>query len=139
MLGEVVGEASGKITNITVLENAGDRSRVEVSFQGQGKLAGIGITDIGSYWQEIRPGRILYGEGGPVWMTDDGELLSWKGFGVGRPTGPGYSASWAACGSVQTSSERFAHLAGVAILAEYEVDEQGNYHWTAWEWKGPGG
>jgi len=139
MLGEVVGEASGKITNIKVLENAGDRSKVEVSLQGQGKLAEVGITEIASYWQEMRPGRILYGEGGMVWTTDDGELLSWKGFGFGKPTGPGYSASWAGCGSIQTSSERFAHLAGVPVLAEYEVGEQGNYHWTAWEWKGPAG
>jgi hypothetical protein len=136
MLGEVIGEASGKITNVKVLEYAGDRSKIEVSYQGQGKLSGVGFTEIGSYWQEMRPGAVLYGEGGPVIMTDVGDVLSWKGFGVGKPTGPGFSVSFGACGAFQTSSERFMHLNRVATVAEYDVDEQGNYHWTLWEWKG---
>jgi len=135
MLGEVVLESSGKVTNVKVLEYAGDRSKVEVTVQGQGKLSGTGMTEIGSYWQEMRPGHILYGEGGPLWMTDDGEVVSLKGFAIGKPTGPGFSASYAVCGAIQPAAERFAHLNGVALVGEYDVDEQGNYHWTLWEWK----
>jgi hypothetical protein len=133
MLGNIVGEAHGKITGVKVLEFAGDHSKLEVNFQGDGKLADVGFRDIATYWQEMRPGGVIYGEGGIVIMTDDGELLSWKGFGVGKPTGPGFSASFAPCGSIQTSSERFAHLNGVSTIGEYEVDEAGNYHWTMWE------
>lgn len=136
MLGDVIGEASGRITGVRILEYAGDRSKVEVSFQGQGKLGAVGVTDLGTYTQETRPGGVLYGEGGPLLMTDEGEVLSWKGFGVGKPTGPGFSASFGCAGSIQTSSERLAHLNGVVSIGEYEVDAEGNYHWTLWEWAG---
>lgn len=118
-----------------MLENAGERSKVEVCVQGQGKLVGTGMTEIASYWQEVRPGGILYGEGGLVWMTDQGEVLSWKGFGVGRPTGPGFSASFAVCGAIQSDSATYAHLAAMALVGEYQIDEAGNYTWTLWEWK----
>jgi hypothetical protein len=138
MLGNQIGEASGKITNVRVLEYAGARSRVEVTFQGQGKVGNTGITDIGSYWQEIRPGGEIYGEGGPLWMTDDGEMLSWKGFGVGRRNGAGFSASFGCAGTIETSSEQLAHLNGVVAIGEYETDADGNYRWTLWEWTGQG-
>jgi hypothetical protein len=138
MLGNQLGEASGRITNVKVLEYAGEHSRIEVTFQGQGKVTGVGITDLGTYWQEIRPGGVIYGEGGPLWMTDDGEMASWKGFGVGKSTGPGFAASFGAAGAIQTSSERLAPLTGVATVVEYEVDAEGNYHWTMWEWTGQG-
>jgi len=135
MLGEIVLESSGKIAGIKVLENAGERSKVEVSLQGQGKILGTGMMELASYWQEVRPGGVFYGEGGPVWMTDDGEMLSWKGFGTGRPTGPGFAASYAVCGTIDTNSERFASLRGISLVGEYDVDSQGNYHWTLWEWR----
>ena len=135
MLGEVVVESSGKIIGIKVLENAGERSRVEVSVQGNGKILGTGMIEIASYWQEIQPGGIFRGEGGPVWLTDDGEMLSWKGIGTGRPTGPGMSASYAVCGTVETNSDRFQSLRGICLVGEYDVDSQGNYNWRLWEWR----
>ena len=138
MQGNVIGESSGKITNVRVLEYAGEQSRVEVSFQGQGKLGNTGIADLGSYSQEVRPGGVLYGEGGPIMMTDEGETLSWKGFGVGKKTGSGFAASFGCAGAIQTSSERLAHLNGVVAIGEYEVDAEGNYHWILWEWTGQG-
>jgi len=136
VLGEQIGQASGRITGMKVLEYAGARSRFEITFQGRGQIGGVGMMDIGSYWQEVRENQVLYGEGGPVWMTDEGELLSWKGFGVGRPTGSGLAASFGVCGAVQTSASKLAHLNGVATVGEYTVDEDGNYRWTLWEWKG---
>jgi hypothetical protein len=32
-----------------------------------------------------------------------------------------------------------AHLNGAASIGEYEIDEEGNYHYTLWEWTGAGG
>jgi hypothetical protein len=138
MLGEIVLESAGRITNVKVLENAGEHSKVEVSLQGQGKLMGTGMAEMASYWQEIRPNHVLYGEGGPVWMTDDGDVLSWKGFGVGKPTGPGFAASYAVCGALQSNAPKFAKLASIALVGEYQVDQEGNYTWTLWEWKPQG-
>jgi hypothetical protein len=58
---------------------------------------------------------------------------------VGRPTGGFPAGHFAVCGSAQTASEKLARLKArlnsVAIVAEYDVDEDGSYRWTLWEWK----
>jgi hypothetical protein len=90
MLGEQLSEASGTVTGVRVLGAGGEDHKLEVSFRGRGEMLGVGITDMGIFVQTIRPGGVLIGEDSNVLMlTDDGETVSWKGFGVGRPTGPG--------------------------------------------------
>ncbi|WP_443217605.1 hypothetical protein [Pseudonocardia sp. P1] len=111
---------------------------MEVSFQGRGRLLGQEITDTGTYWQTIRPGGILYGEGHVLFMTSAGDIVDWVGGGIGRPIGPGYKASYGVWGSAQTSSEKLARLGQVADVLEYEVEEDGSYRWTMWEWIGGG-
>jgi hypothetical protein len=133
-MGERLGESSGKITGTRVLTSEG-QVKVEVSFQGRGDMLGEDITDFGTYWQSVRPGGVLYGEGDVLWLTDDGQSALWSGFGVGRPTGAPPAAHFAVCGSVQTESQRQARLNGVATVVEHDVDQEGNYHWTLWEWK----
>jgi hypothetical protein len=138
MLGEKLGESSGKLTGTRVLA-AGPEPKLEVSFQGRGTLLGVGITDLGTYWQVVRPGGVLHGEGQVVVMADDGELAPWVGGGVGRPTGPGYAASYGVYGAFRGASGKLARLDGVATVFEYEVTEDGSYRWTAWEWTGAAG
>jgi len=135
MLGKLLGEASGKTTGVRVLPTEGQQVKVEVSFQGSGKLLAAEITDIGTYWQTVRPGGVLYGEGHLLMMTKDGEIADWTGFGVGRPTGPSPAAHYGVCGSFQTGSQKLAHLNSVATVIEYDVAEDGSYRWKMWEWK----
>ncbi|MFQ5875360.1 MAG: hypothetical protein ACE5JL_16390 [Dehalococcoidia bacterium] len=135
MLGELLGEASGKTTGVRVLPTEGQQVKVEVSFQGSGKLLGVDMTDTGTYWQTIRPGGVLYGEGHVLMMTKEGEIADFTGFGVGRPTGPSPAAHYGVCGSFQTTSEKLAHLNTIATVFEYDVAEDGSYHWKMWEWK----
>jgi hypothetical protein len=137
MLGEQLGEASGSVTGVRVLSADGDDSKMEVSFRGRGEVLGVGITDIGTFVQTTRPGGVLGGDDSNVLMlTDDGEMVAWKGFGVGKPTGPGFKSSWGAAGSVQTSSQKMGRLNAVATVVEYEVEEDGAYRWKLWEWTG---
>ena len=96
---------------------------------------GEDITDMGTYWQIIRPGGVLYGEGRVLMMTKDGGIADWTGFGVGRPTGPSRAAHYACCGSFQTVPEKLARLDGIAAVTEFDVAEDGSYHWKSWEWK----
>lgn len=135
MLGELLGEASGKTAGVRVLPTEGQQVKVEVSFQGNGKLLGVGITDTGTYWQTVRPGGVFYGEGHVLMMTKDGEIADWTGFGVGRPTGPAPAAHYGVCGSVQTTSQKLSRLNSVATVVEFDVAEDGSYHWKLWEWK----
>lgn len=134
MLGQVVGESSGAFTSTRVLPSEGQQIKVEVSFQGRGHLLGEEITDIGTYWQTVRPGGVLYGEGHVLMMTAEGEVADWIGFGVGRPTGPAPAASYAVGGSFQSASSKLFRLTTIVTAIEYEVDATSHYRWKLWEW-----
>lgn len=137
MLGDQLGEASGTVVGVRILSADGGEHKMEVSFRGRGEMLGVGITDMGTFVQAVRPGGVLVAEDSNViFLTDDGEMGSWRGFGIGRPTGPGFSSSWGVAGSVQTTSQKMERLNTVATVVEYEVDEDGGYHWKLWEWTG---
>jgi hypothetical protein len=68
-------------------------------------------------------------------MTDDGEVLTWRGQGAGRMTGHGMAASWRASIYGQTTSERLARINTIAGVIEFEVDESGKLSSRSWEWK----
>jgi hypothetical protein len=130
-LGEVLGEARGKIASMKVLPDG----KVEVSVQGRGNLLGSEITDIVTYSAVMRPNGTAYGEAHEMAMSNDGGLAVWTGAGVGKPTGHGgwkYSYGGA---HQNASSQKWARLLDVYTVGEYEVDENGNYHWKLWEWK----
>jgi hypothetical protein len=135
MLGELIAESSGKMTGIRVLSAEGPVAKLEVSLQGSGKLLGQEMTSFITYWQTIRAGGEFYGEGQEVVMTADGEMATWTGFAVGRPTGKGSAGSFRGSGSFQTASEKLARLNGVVTVFEHEADEDGNYSYKEWEWK----
>jgi hypothetical protein len=135
MLGEKLGEATGKTTGVRVLPTEGQRIKVEVSFQGSGRLMGTEINDTGTYWQTMREGGSLYGEGHVLMVTKDGGIADWTGFGVGRPTGPAPAAHYAVSGAFQSVPAKLAHLGTIVTAIEFDVDQNGGYRWQLWEWK----
>ena len=135
-LGEVIGEANGQITNIEVVGVEEGSPKLKATLRGSGKAMGVAFTDLITYTQVERAGG-LYGEGKTVWLTEDGEICTWKGFGVGRPTGIHGAGSFAVCGVFETKSQKLSRLNTVACIVEYELDDNGNYHWMAYEWKHP--
>jgi hypothetical protein len=139
MLGELVGHASGQVIGTRVLPADGQEPRVEVTIQGTGQMLGQDIIDLGTYWQTIRPGGVLYGEGHLLIMTGQGDTAEWIGFGVGRPAGKPPAARTAVCGSYRSASGPFARLTTVATVVEFESDEKGAYQWQVWEWLPPAG
>ena len=137
MLGEVIGEANGTGTNVEVLSVEQGSPKLKVTLRGSGKARGVAFTDLITYTQVEKGEGTLYGEGETVWLTDDGDVCTWKGFGIGRPTSRGGAATFAVAGSFETRSSRLAELNGVCCIVEFELDDHGNYHWTAYEWKHP--
>ena len=130
-LGEIVAELHGKVTNLRVVQDG----KVEVSLQGSGKLLGNEVIDITTFSSTMRPNGTAYGEGGTILMLSDGGSSTWKGSGVGKPTGQGrwrYSFG----GAFQTiTSEKLGRLLDIYVVGEYNSDENGNYQWKIWEWK----
>ena len=132
MLGELIEEGRGKRTARRVL--SADPPKVEVSFEGTGKLLGADVNEIGTYWSAVRPDGSLYGEGQGVYTTNDGDMITWRGAGVGK-LGAGGAVSYRGALYFWTTSAKFARLNAVAGVFEYDVDPQGNTHSKAWEWK----
>ena len=134
MLGEKIGEMSGKITSQRVLSIEGGGPKMETSFQANGSLLGTNAKDTGTYWTVVRPDGTLYGEGQGVIMTKDGKMATWTGHGVGTMKKDG-SASYRGAIYLQTMPPKWSRLNKAAILFEYAVDPEGNAHSEYWEWK----
>jgi hypothetical protein len=134
MLGEKVGEGTGKVTSQRVLPNPGGAPKMETSFQGNGTLLGVADTETGTYVAVARPDGSLFGEGQGIVMGRDGEVATWTGQGVGKFKKDG-SLSYRGAIYVQTSAAKWAQLNGAAIVFEHEVDAQGNTRSQLFEWK----
>jgi hypothetical protein len=93
----------------------------------EGQILGRPIMDVGTYWQTVRPGGTLRGEGHELMFTEDGAVLDWMGGGIGRPTGAGYKASHGVYGYFESAPEALDRLMGVMTAIEYEVEADGAY------------
>ncbi len=132
MLGELIYEGSGKRIVRRVLST--EPTKVEVTFEGGGKILGVDAMEIGTYTSTIRPDGSIYGEGQGVVMTAEGEAISWKGAGAGVFKERG-AVSYRGAVYYQTASAKMARLNSLAGVFEFESDENGNTQSKIWEWK----
>ena len=134
MLGEKIGEMSGKISLQRMLSIEGGSPKVETSFQQSGSLLKTDVKETGTYWTIVRPDGTAYGEGQGMTTGKDGKIATWTGHGVGVTKKDG-SATYRGALYYQTMPSRWSRLNKVAELFEYEVDAEGNTHSEYWEWK----
>ncbi len=132
MLGEQIGESKGKRTVRRVLST--DPPTAEVSFEDSGNMLGVATTGFGTYTSVVRPDGAVYGEGDGVIMTTEGEMITWKGSGLGK-FGPGGAISYRGILYYRTPSEKLAHLNNTCGVFEFEVDPSGSTATKIWEWK----
>ena len=133
MLGEQIGESRGRRTGRRILSvDAGFKA--EVSFEDQGKMLGIEGGTIGTYCSTPRPDGTLYGEGQGVFLTNDGEMATWRGVGTGKFTGGG-AVHYSGALIYSTASKKLAKLNTCASVFEFDVDSEGTTHSKVWEWK----
>lgn len=134
MLGEKIGEVSGKQTGQRVLPSEGGAPKVETSFQSTGKLLGVDIVDTVTYSAMMRPDGTLYGEGQAVIMSKEGDAAIYTGQGFGR-FGPGGSVSFRGAFYFQSATGKLARLNSTVAVFEHEDDGTGNNRTQIWEWK----
>jgi hypothetical protein len=134
MLGDKIGEMSGKISLQRVLSNVGGGPKMETSFQANGTLLGTNVRETGTYWTVVRPDGTLYGEGQGVMATKAGKMATWTGHGVGTMKKDG-TATYRGAIYFQTTPPQLSRLNKVAVVFEYEVDADGNTRSEYWEWK----
>jgi hypothetical protein len=134
MLGEHIGETRGQVLVRRVLPGDGP-PKVEVSFESQGQLVGSSIVDMGTYTSTIQPDGTVYGEGqGITRSTDNSEIATWQGSGVGQFT-PDGGVSYRGAIYYSSQTPGFSRLNGTAALFEYNVDASGKTESVLTEWK----
>src|SRR4030095_9104551 len=137
MLGEQIGELTGRITGQRVLPGDDYRYvKMEISVQQSGQVYGVAATDFGTYPVcERVPGQ-MYGEGVGFLGTADGEGAIWNGHAIGRMTGQGMAMSIRFSIAYQAGGDgKLARLKDYLVIGEHEVDAEGNTTTKLWEWK----
>jgi hypothetical protein len=134
MLGDKIGDSTGKVTVRRVLPNPGGVPRVETSFEATSKVLGVAATETGTYSSGLRPDGSVYGEGQGILMGKQGEMATWVGQGVGT-IGKDGTVRYRGAVYYQTATPAWSRLNTVAAVFEYEVDAQGNTRSELWEWK----
>ncbi|MFI9580555.1 hypothetical protein ACIHCQ_01605 [Streptomyces sp. NPDC052236] len=134
MLGELLNEERGETTGMRVLPAEDGHPAMEVSFQAAGTLLDTAAKDMGTYESFVRPDGTLFGDGQGILMTQDGETVTWHGQGIGHFTDTG-GVNWRGAIYYQTASAKFARLAGIAGVFEFNTDEQGKVEAKVYEWK----
>jgi hypothetical protein len=132
MLGDLIGELVGKRIVRRVLSS--DPLKVEVTFEDSGKMSGVAVNGFGTYCSEVRADGVLSGEGQGAYISQEGELLSWKGNAQGGIK-QGGAVSYRGILYYRTTSQKFARLNSVAGVFEYEIAPDGSTVGKVWEWK----
>ncbi|AKU99219.1 hypothetical protein AKJ09_05883 [Labilithrix luteola] len=135
MLGEKIGEYSGKITSMRVLAGEPGLPSYEASMVGSGKLLGVDGHDQGTYTAIMTSAGFFKGEGRGVFMSKDGDVITWEGYGRGRRTGPAGGMSWRGCTFYSTTSSKLSRLNGMACAFEFETEEGGGIRASLFEWR----
>ena len=133
MLGDLIYEHRGKIMGQRVLDIT--VQKIETTISSSGKFNGIDVTNLITYWTIPRGQNVLYGESKGVIMTKDGEIGTYRSYGLGGFVSPG-KARFRGCAFFNTqSNEKLVFLNNLIGVFEYETDEQGNTLGKVWEWK----
>ena len=136
MLGEQIAESKGKIIGQRVLDVEGPT--IETSVSASGSIKGTQVketlTFVGRPPTTTSKG-VLHGKGKGVIMTEESELATYTGEGVGRVSSSG-SINYRGSIFYSTSSNgKLAFLNNVIGVFESEIDIEGNFSEKIWEWK----
>jgi hypothetical protein len=134
MLGELIGEMEGKVSSQRVIDVKGPT--METSVTASGKLRGVQVIETLTYVAKTSSKGVLHGVGnGIITTTEDGDLATYTGEGIGRFDASGV-LNWRGAIFFEASSEGIlGFLNNIVSVFEAEVDAQGNFSDKTWEWK----
>jgi hypothetical protein len=82
MLGELTGENEGKVSSQRVIDVKGPT--METSVTASGRLRGVQVTETLTYVANTSSKGVLHGVGNGIITTQDGDLATYTGEGIGR-------------------------------------------------------
>ena len=132
MLGELLSETRGKRIVRRIVST--EPPKAEVTFEDSGQMLGVNYNGTGTYCSVIRPDGSIYGDGEGLCITNEGEMATWKGSGLGRFK-EGGAVSYRGVLYYRTASQKLAKLNTTVGVFEFEVTADGQTHSKVWEWK----
>lgn len=108
---------------------------IETTVASSGTLKGVQVNEILTYVASPSSKGILHGIGKGVINTQDGEIATFTGEGIGRFDASGL-LTWRGAIFFHTSSEgKLEFLNNKVGVFEAQVDSQGNFTDKTWEWE----
>lgn len=134
MIGEMIGELTGKVTVQRLVRGHGHGPMLERTFEEKGKILGVDVTFLATTWGRERPQGGMFTKGIGVLMTKNGEMVKLHGSGITvKGKGPGMSIR--GIRYAQTTSPSLLRLNDMALVFEIEISPEGVMHDKWWEWK----
>jgi hypothetical protein len=133
MLGELIGEMEGKVSSQRVIDVKGPT--METSVTASGRLKGVQVIETLTYVAKTSSKGVLHGVGNGIITTEEGDIATYTGEGIGRFDASGV-LNWRGAIFFEASSEgKLGFLNNIVSVFEAEVDAQGNFSDKTWEWK----
>lgn len=135
MLGELLGEMEGKVSSSSqrVVDIKG--RTMETTVMASGSLKGLQVTETLTYVANPTSKGVLHGVGNGIITTEDGNIVTFTGEGIGTFDASGV-LKWRGAIFFDTSSEgKLGSLNNIVGVFEAQVDAQGNFTDKTWEWK----
>jgi hypothetical protein len=135
MLGELLGEMEGKVSSSSqrVVDVKG--RTMETTVMASGSLKGVQVTETLTYVANPTSKGVLHGVGNGIITTEDGDIVTFTGEGIGAFDASGV-LKWRGAIFFDTSSEgKLGSLNNIVGVFEAQVDAQGNFRDKTWEWK----
>lgn len=135
MLGELLGEMEGKVSSSSqrVVDIKG--RTMETNVMASGSLKGVQVTETLTYVANPTSKGVLHGVGNGIITTEDGNIVTFTGEGIGTFDASGV-LKWRGAIFFDTSSEgKLGSLNNIVGVFEAQVDAQGNFTDKTWEWK----
>ena len=133
MLGELIGETTGKMSGQRVIDLEGPT--VETNVSSMGTLNGVQVTETLTFVSGPTSKGVIHGIGKGVINTKDGQIATFTGEGIGRFDSTGV-LKWRGALFFHTNSEgNLQFLDNMVGVFESDVDALGNFTDKIWEWK----
>jgi hypothetical protein len=133
MLGELIGKMEGKVSSQRVIDVKGPT--METSVTASGRFRDVQVTETLTYVANTSSKGILHGVGNGIITTEEGDIATYTGEGIGRSDASGV-LKWRGAVFFETSSEgKLGFLNNIVGVFEAQVDAQRNFTDKTWEWK----
>lgn len=123
----------GKVSSQRVIDVKGPT--METSVMATGSLKCVQVTETLTYVANTSSKAVLHGVGNGIITTEEGDVATYTGEGIGRLDGSGV-LKWRGAIFFETGSGgKLEFLNNVVGVFEAQIDAHGNLTDKTWEWK----